>query len=46
MNLTRAQYMNQDLSNPYANMENTMEDLTVNTQAADFAAQQQAAGYG
>lgn len=41
---TRAQYMNQDLSNPYANMENTMEDLTVNTQAADFAAQQQAQG--
>ena len=28
-----------DTSNPYANMENTMEDLTVNTQAADFAAQ-------
>ena len=27
------------------NMENTMEDLTVNTQAADFAAQQQAARY-
>jgi hypothetical protein len=41
---TRSQYMNQDLSNPYANMENTMEDLTVNTQAADFAAQQQAQG--
>jgi hypothetical protein len=41
---SRAQYMNQDLSNPYANMENTMEDLTVNTQAADFAAQQQAGG--
>ena len=41
---SRAQYMNQDLSNPYANMENTMEDLTVNTQAADFAAQQQAQG--
>lgn len=41
---SRAQYMNQDLSNPYANMQNTMEDLTVNTQAADFAAQQQAQG--
>ena len=41
---TREQYMNQDLSNPFANMENTMEDLTVNTQAADFAAQQQAQG--
>jgi len=41
---TREQYMNQDLSNPYANMENTMEDLTVNTQAADYASQQQAQG--
>ena len=39
-----AQYMNQDLSNPYTNMENVYEDLTVNTQAADFAAQQQAQG--
>ncbi|MDB4331362.1 hypothetical protein N9987_00485 [bacterium] len=29
-----------DVSNPYANMENTMEDLTVNTQQADFMAQQ------
>ena len=37
-------YFNQDTSNLYANMENTMEDLTVNTQAADFAAQQQAQG--
>ena len=35
-------YFNQDTSNLYANMENTMEDLTVNTQAADFAAAQQA----
>lgn len=41
---TREQYMNQDLSNPFTNMENTMEDLTVNTQAADFATQQQAQG--
>jgi hypothetical protein len=39
-----ARYQNQDLSNPYANMENVYEDLTVNTQAADFAAQQQAQG--
>lgn len=37
-------YFAQDTSNVYANMENTMEDLTVNTQAADFAAQQQAQG--
>lgn len=29
-----------DFSNPYANMENTMEDLTVNQQAADLAKQQ------
>ena len=38
------QYKQQDLSNPYANMENTLEDLTVNTQAADFTAAQQAQG--
>ena len=37
-------YFAQDTSNLYANMENTMEDLTVNTQAADFAAQQQNQG--
>ena len=30
-----------DTSNPYANMENTMEDLTVNQQEADFMKQQQ-----
>ena len=29
-----------DTSNPYSNMENTMEDLTVNTQAAEFEKQQ------
>ncbi len=40
----KAQYMNQDLSNPYLNMENTMEDLTVNTQAAEFTANQQNQG--
>jgi hypothetical protein len=33
-----------DTSNPYKDMENVYEDLTVNTQAADFAAQQQAQG--
>jgi hypothetical protein len=37
-------YMTQDISNTFSNMENTMEDLTVNTQAADFAAQQQSQG--
>ena len=29
-----------DVSNPYSNMENTMEDLTVNQQQAQFQAQQ------
>ena len=37
----KARYENLDTSNLAANMENTYEDLTVNTQAADFAAQQQ-----
>tara|TARA_R100000700_G_scaffold20812_2_gene27586 strand:+ start:8961 stop:9845 length:885 start_codon:yes stop_codon:yes gene_type:complete len=36
----REAYMNMDFSNPYANMENTAEDLTVNQQAADLAKQQ------
>lgn len=39
-----AQYMAQDVSNPYANMENVYEDLTVNQQAAQFQAQQQQQG--
>jgi hypothetical protein len=33
------EYLNQEVKNPYEGLENTMEDLTVNTQAADFAAQ-------
>ena len=37
-------YRNMDTSNPYLNMENTMEDLTVNTQAADMAAEQNQVG--
>ena len=32
-------YANIDTSNPYLNMENTMEDLTVNQQQADFQRQ-------
>ena len=40
MEKDRESYMNLDTSNPYLNMENTMEDLTVNTQAADFKAEQ------
>lgn len=43
-NKYRAQFEATDTSNPYANMQNTYEDLTINTQAADFAAQQQAQG--
>ena len=39
--ISKARYENLDTSNLAANMENTFEDLTVNTQAADFAAQQQ-----
>tara|TARA_R100000654_G_scaffold41353_3_gene67461 strand:- start:1055 stop:1783 length:729 start_codon:yes stop_codon:yes gene_type:complete len=33
-------YSNIDTSNPFLNMENTMEDLTINQQAAQFQAQQ------
>ncbi|MDG1858822.1 MAG: hypothetical protein P8I94_06960 [Emcibacteraceae bacterium] len=40
----KAAFENLDTSNVYSNMENTMEDLTVNTQAADFQAQQQQQG--
>ena len=39
--INKARYENLDTSNLAANMENSYEDLTVNTQAADFAAQQQ-----
>ena len=35
-----AAYENVQLTNPYANMQNTMEDLTVNTRQADFLAKQ------
>jgi len=35
-----ADYKALDTSNPYANMQNTMEDLTVNQQQAQFQAQQ------
>ena len=34
-------FENLDTSNPYKDMENVMEDLTVNTQAAEFTKQQQ-----
>ena len=38
----KAAFEGLDTSNPYANLENTYEDLTVNTQQAEFAAQQNA----
>ena len=40
MNMRKAQFEMADTSNLYKDMENTMEDLTVNTQQADFQAQQ------
>tara|TARA_R110000764_G_scaffold238362_1_gene335432 strand:+ start:1 stop:786 length:786 start_codon:yes stop_codon:yes gene_type:complete len=43
-NTNKKAFMNTDVSNPYANVTNTYEDLTVNTQAADFAAEQQQQG--
>ena len=36
----KSRYEALDTSNPYANVTNTFEDLTVNTQAAEFAQQQ------
>ena len=35
-------FKNLDKSNPYANLENTMEDLTVNQEQAQFVAEKQA----
>lgn len=40
MDRLRNVYANLDTSNPFMNMENTMEDLTVNQQQADFERQQ------
>ena len=37
----KALYANLDTSNPYLNLENNMEDLTVNLQEAEFTKQQQ-----
>jgi hypothetical protein len=39
-NRARSRFEALDTSNPYANITNTFENLTVNTQAAEFAAQQ------
>jgi len=38
------EYSQQTFVNPYANLQNTMEDLTVNQQQAQFQAEQQAQG--
>ena len=40
MNRQKAAFAGLDTSNPFMNMENTMEDLTVNQQQAQFEAQQ------
>ena len=40
----KAEYERQDTSNVYTNMQNTMEDLTVNQQAAQFQAEQEQQG--
>ena len=37
-------YENMQFTNPYENLQNTAEDLTVNTQQAEFLAQQQQQG--
>ena len=39
-NRARSRFEALDTSNPYTNITNTFENLTVNTQAAEFAAQQ------
>ena len=41
MERQKEKFARMDTSNPYANMENTMEDLTVNQAEADFMKQQQ-----
>jgi hypothetical protein len=44
LNQRMAAYENMQFQNPYENMQNTMEDLTVNQQQAQFLAQQQQQG--
>ena len=43
-NRNKASFQNLDTSNVYTNMENTMEDLTVNQGAAQFQAEQEQQG--
>ena len=40
MEAQKQQYKNQQFTNPFANMQNVYEDLTVNQQQAQFQAQQ------
>jgi len=40
MEASRKRYMEQEYTNPYANLENPYEDLTINQQQAQFQAQQ------
>lgn len=40
MERLKSDYLSLDTSNPYLNMENTMEDLTVNQQQSQFQAEQ------
>jgi hypothetical protein len=44
MAMRKEDFENLDTSNPYKNITNTFQNLTVSTQAADFAAQQTAQG--
>ena len=44
MQMRKAQFENLDTSNVYKDMQNTMEDLTVNQQAAQFQAEQEQQG--
>ena len=44
MERDKEKYLNMPVTNPYLDKENVYEDLTVNTQAADFAAEQNQQG--
>ena len=44
MERQRDEYMNMPVTNPYLDKENVYEDLTVNTQASEFAAEQNQQG--
>ena len=44
MDMYMQKFRDMDVSNPYSNMENMYEDLTVDTRQAEFASQQQQQG--